>query len=397
MRALQLTGATLLRTSDEALGTALVLLVLDRTGHVAAAGLIVGAAMFPQVIAGPIIGDLLDRVRRPQVYTACLATGYAVAMALLLTVAGRAPLAVSMAMGVVVGTCAPIAVALSSVIPRVVPPSGLPRAYAFEAASYNLASVAGPGIVALLAAVDGATTASVAVVAIGLLGAAAMLSLRLPGGPVPARPDWTAPARGLITLFAGRTLRAVTVATTLAFAAFGGVPVVTVLLAEHVGSRSTAGGWLISAFAIGALSGSLLSARRSHKKPVRTVVTHLVGVGVLLGAAACAGGLGVAAGCFAVAGFFDGPMFAAVLAVRQREAPADSLGRVNTTAGSLKIGAGALGAALTAALAGPLGAVGLLLAMAACQLLAALAAVSLLRPWRKRAGLSALDSLSSMR
>ena len=48
-------------------------------------------------------------------------------------------------------------------------------------------------------------------------------------------------------------------------------------------------------------------------------------------------------------------MFAATLMLRQRESPPDRLGQVNTTAGSLKIGASAVGAALTAASAAAIG------------------------------------------
>ncbi|MFV2177107.1 hypothetical protein ACFHW2_25645 [Actinomadura sp. LOL_016] len=77
-------------------------------------------------------------------------------------------------------------------------------------------------------------------------------------------------------------------------------------------------------------------------------------------------------------------MFAATLMLRQREAPPDRLGQVNTTAGSLKIGASALGAALTALLAGALGADGLLLAIAGCQLAGAALGVVLLNAPREK-------------
>jgi hypothetical protein len=83
-----------------------------------------------------------------------------------------------------------------------------------------------------------------------------------------------------------------------------------------------------------------------------------------------------------LAGLVDGPVFAATLTVRQRESPPERLGQVNTTGGSLKIGSAAIGAALTGALAAPLGAVGLLMAMAACYF--AGAALGLLLLIRRR-------------
>lgn len=68
-----------------------------------------------------------------------------------------------------------------------------------------------------------------------------------------------------------------------------------------------------------------------------------------------------------MAGLAEGPLFAATLMLRQRESPPDRLGQVNTTGGSLKIGASAGGAALTGVFAGRLGAEGLMLGIAAFQ------------------------------
>jgi hypothetical protein len=68
----------------------------------------------------------------------------------------------------------------------------------------------------------------------------------------------------------------------------------------------------------------------------------------------------------------DGPVLTATMMLRQREAPADRLGQVNTTGGSLKLGAAAVGAALTATFATHTGAPALLLVMGSLQLLGAL-------------------------
>ncbi|MGE6732834.1 hypothetical protein ACQKIP_18435, partial [Streptomyces sp. NPDC059900] len=70
----------------------------------------------------------------------------------------------------------------------------------------------------------------------------------------------------------------------------------------------------------------------------------------------------------AAAGLAEGPLFTATLMLRQRVSPPERLGQVNTTGGSLKIGASAGGAALTGVFAGTLGADGMMLGIAACQL-----------------------------
>jgi hypothetical protein len=70
----------------------------------------------------------------------------------------------------------------------------------------------------------------------------------------------------------------------------------------------------------------------------------------------------------ALVGLADGPQLAAIFAVRHREAPPQLRSQVFTTAASLKIAAGALGAVLAGRLASP----GLILAVAAAAQAAAL-------------------------
>jgi MFS family permease len=182
-----------------------------------------------------------------------------------------------------------------------------------------------------------------------------------------------------------RVLRAVTIATTMAFLGMGGIAVTAVLFAEHLGERADTGGQLIAAFAVGALAGSLAAARwLSARRAEWVLVSGMVAFGAALAAIVLAPNLPWAAAGFVAAGICDGPVFAATLTVRQREAPADRLGQVNTTGGSLKIGSAALGAALTSMLADHVGATGLLLGMAALQLLGALLGALLLIPRKRR-------------
>ena len=373
--------------SAEGFGTILVILVQARTGRPAVTGFLLAAALLPYVVSGPVLGSALDRARRPRVLAAALAGCYALAIALLLGIAGRAPLPLAVAAALAVGCAEPIVVALSSLLPRIVPETRLARAYGLESASYNLAGIAGPGLAAGLAATVGPSVGATVIVGLAGLGALTMPLLRMP--PPDAMPAAEAGRGGRLdvvtggvqVLFENRVLRAITAGTTLGFLGMGGVSVVAVLLAEQLGGSASSGGQLLVAFALGALAGSLASARWMTARLAEWVVlAGLLAFGVALAAACAVPALSWAVVWFALAGLCDGPVLAATLMVRQREAPPGRLGQVNTTGGSLKIGAAAVGAAATGALAGTAGADGLLLAMAGCQLAGAtLAAVFLIR------------------
>ncbi|SFP09786.1 Predicted arabinose efflux permease, MFS family [Actinomadura madurae] len=402
---LHLTSATMLRVSAEGVATALVLTVEARTGNAATAGYLQTAMTLPYVLSGPVIGDALDRVGRPRRAAVALAACYAVATAALLLTAGRSPLALALLIAAVIGCTEPIVVALTSLLPRFVPAGRLSRAYGLEASSYNLAGIAGPGLAAGVAALAGGEYAGTAVVAVGLLGLLTLPLLPFPGpsagaaGALPAEATAATGAAavgakagpraagtlsvitgGLVVLAGGRVLRALTVATTLAWMGFGGVAVTAVLLAEHIGGPPSAGGRLLVAMAVGSLIGSLASSRwltPKHAEPV--MIAGLVAFGASLAALAVTPSLPWATAAFVAAGVSEGPVFAATLMLRQRESPPDRLGQVNTTGGSLKIGASALGAALTAAFADAVGPIGLVLGIAAFQFAGALAGLLLLR------------------
>lgn len=511
-------AATLLRISAEGLGTALVLVVQARTGQAATAGFLQAAIMLPYVLAGPITGHTLDRTTRPRAFALTMTACYLLAAAFLLLTAGRVPLLLALAFAVAIGCTEPVVVAFTGLLPRFVPAHRLTWAYGLEAATYNIAAIAGPGLAAGLTAALGAGYAGAAVVGCATLGMTLLplLSVPPPGHrPAPARrpeetgerpaaelapavgPDTAgtrsqdagrraagehseqpaaaigrggatarpepaeareegcpagsagpggaachavtaeaqdsggpsagnagpgkaetprdervgaalskepapemkkdvpalkgrAPALdviagGIVVLLGNPVLRAVTVATTLAFLGMGAVAVTAVLFAEHIGRSAGVGGQLIAAFAAGSLIGSLGSARwLSARRAEWVLMAGMAAFGTALAVTVWAPSLPWALAGFLLAGICDGPVFAATLTVRQREAPADRLGQVNTTGGSLKIGSAAVGAALAGALAGSLGGPGLLLGMAAFQFTGAACGVLLLLLARRR-------------
>src|SRR3712207_5498331 len=118
-----------------------------------------------------------------------------------------------------------------------------------DAASYNVAGIAGTAAAGALAGFVGADVAMAATIAVCV--AALALIARVPM-PAPYADDPLSVARAVVTGTAhlARTpgLRSVTVATTVSFFGVGALPVAFPLLAGDLGSTASASGALFSAF-----------------------------------------------------------------------------------------------------------------------------------------------------
>jgi MFS family permease len=377
------------RWADGGASTALALLALDR-GGAALAGLLIGALNLPHALAGPFVGALADRSRSPRRLHAAALVAFAAALAGVATTCGRAPGAVPVGLALAAGTLGPLLTGgMSGLLVGLVAPADLPRAHALDAATYNVAGLAAPASVAAVAGFASPLWAALVLAAVVAAGAAVVLALPVPARHAPPARPARAPGRAgvgawkaltgplvrvLAVVWSRPTLRMTTVATTLSHAADGGLTLAAALLAAQLGHTAAAGGVLLSGFALGALLGSLAmnwpAARRVP--PPATVLGSMVALGALLALAAAAPAFPVALCCVTAAGFFDGPLLAATLAVRGEEAPEEARTEVFTTTASLKITAGAVGAVVAGGLAG-LGGRVLLLLVAAGTLLSALA------------------------
>ena len=180
-------------------------------------------------------------------------------------------------------------------------------------------------------------------------------------------------------LLRDRVLGLVTAATTLGQAGLGALPVVVVVLA-HRANAPTAGGWLLTTFAVGALLGSIswiVRPARARQAPA-VVMAALVLTGTPLALAAASPSLGSTAGLFGISGFFTGPLAGALFTTRQEHSPDGARAQVFTLGAGLKITAAAVGVAAAGALAQVPTATQLLLS-AACPLLAGAVGALLLR------------------
>ncbi|MGW1377923.1 MFS transporter [Streptomyces sp. NPDC002446] len=383
---LYLATAFFARVAEEGMSVAVALLALQRAGSAAQGAFVLTAWMAPHVVAAPLVGALVTRARRPRLCYLGALLGFAAAIAALSVLVGRAPAPVTLAVALAGGACGPVVSGgLSSLIAALLPEGARrDRAYALDAAVYSAASVAGPAavsVVAALASPGAATMLLGGTAAIGAVMAAGLpygRARQAAAGPVPVTPLRADLAAGLTAVWRTRELRAITAGTCLAFGGLGGLTTTTVLLSGHRG-HPEAGGALMTAFAIGALLGSLAVARWRPPFPDQRLVTlALCGTGLALGAAALVPSPAAGAALFVLAGVCDGPLLTATFRIRAGYAPPRTRAQVFTLGAGLKITAAACGATAVgaaAALPPPL----LLLTIAAVQLGAALL-YTLIRP-----------------
>ncbi|MGW7450764.1 MFS transporter [Streptomyces sp. NPDC054787] len=369
-----LAAALAARFANEGMGMAVVLLALERTGSAAHGAFVLTAWLVPNVLAAPLAGVAAGRTRRPRLFHVGALATFAAAVAALSVLLGRAPGALVFAVAVLGGTCGPMVTGgLSSLVTGLVPAGpGQDRAYGWDASTYNAAAVTAPAVVSLLAATVSAGPAMGALAVSGALAAALAATLAYEDrGPAGTRSGPRAGVgAGLAALWRVPELRAITSATTLAFVGIGSLTTTSVLLAARLGSPG-AGGVLMTAFAVGALAGSLTLGRMTSVEPGRLVRWALTGTGVALTAAAFTPSVVLTAALFAVAGVCDGPLLTATLRIRAEYAPSGVRTQVFTLGAGLKMTAASAGAALVGlAAAAPAGL--LLTGIAGLQFAAAL-------------------------
>ena len=178
--------ASLARSLDEGAALAVVLVALDRTGSSAQAGIVVAASTFPQLAHGPTARPATRSSPAPWLLVrgaAVLAGAAAVAIAATL---GRAPSVVPLAAAVALALTAPLLTGgLSAIAGRT---AWSPRVFAWDSLAYNVAGLAGPAIVTLVALVAPPGWTLVALGAACAMAAVTSLGRTTPTTPRPAAP-----------------------------------------------------------------------------------------------------------------------------------------------------------------------------------------------------------------
>ncbi|HUF99482.1 MAG TPA: MFS transporter, partial [Ilumatobacter sp.] len=250
---LRVLGAgTFARVPSEGLALAIVLAQTD----VAFAGMLIGAATFPQMITGPIGGHLLDRSQRPDQLIALAAIATAAAFVLLTA----DPWAIQFVAALAIAATAPILTGgLSATFTAWVAAGDTHVVSAWDGVAYNIAGVISPVVVTAIAVAASPNWSLVALAATGVVTAGFVIGA--PGRdarPTDPEPDQgVAILRALRTMWRERGVRAVTVATTIDHVGVGALTIALASAAVDHGHPATAAGVVASVRAVSALAGSL--------------------------------------------------------------------------------------------------------------------------------------------
>ena len=378
-----LLAATIARLADEMFGIAVVLLVLDRTGSPALAGITLAAATFPGIVSGPFIGAWLDRTgRRSLIYKVDRLVLTAVLAGIVLA-AGHAPNFVIPLLAFITGVTLPVTMTgFTSMIPLIVAEEMLPSANALESASLNVGMIGGPALAGIIAGVASPEAAIAVEVVLTLV--ALVLILRIPDLNRTAATEFV-PLRRMVAegtrhIVRDRILRIVSAMGIVNNMGWGVLMIVFPLwAAEDLGASQSAGGAIWAAFAMGSLIGALSLARYQARLPQEWVLFVAV---IVMGAEmltwALANTLAVAIVLVLLTAVIEGPAMAAVFSVRQIRTPLKMQAQVQGTLGSLSIASFAIGSAIGGPLVVAVGPQTCIVGVAACVILGGITA-SLLR------------------
>ncbi|MFB7916699.1 MFS transporter [Streptomyces sp. NPDC056061] len=370
-----LAGAVAARAGDEMSGPALLLAGFALAGSATDASSLLAGITVSAVVGGPVLGALLDRSQRPGHLLAGALALYAAGLGVILAGLGRLPFAVVLLVAVPTGLLGPaLSGGWTAQLPQVVAGDGLPRANALDAMTFGAASLAGPALAGGVAQMTGAPSA--VVVAAALIGLALPAAWLLPARSGATRPAGSTSVLGDLTagvrVIVGRpALTRATVTSVVSCTAQGMLTACVPLLGERILGGAGRGAMLLSCTAVSALLANAVLARF----PLRAAPDALIRAGALVQAAALALAASGRPGPLIVAAFLlgigEGPQLAALFEVRHRESPEHLRGQIFTTGASLKI----TGAALGAAVAGPVAARSLPGALALAAGVAAFAAL----------------------
>jgi hypothetical protein len=346
-----LSSATPLRLSIGGAMVAIPILAVEELNDVALGGLLVAAALAPAVLAAPLVGAMLDRTRSPRTMVAAAGTVTAAGLALgaLLGILPTPLVALGL---LAAGAAGPFFMGgLSSFVTEEIPDER--RAYALDALSYNLGSVAGPAMVATATALASGRHAMGLMALAALAGVAGTLATRLPPRPAPAGSMLSTMGAGLRHIVGHRPLMLVTASGTISQLGGGALSIAAVVVAlERVGQAAD-GAIIVSGFAVGGLLGALATAARPGRlRPELSMGLGFAVIGLLTVAAAIDLGLMWTVVLIGIAGLFTASSSAAMLLLRKQQSPPSLRGQVFTVGAGLRATAAAAGAALAGAAAG---------------------------------------------
>jgi MFS family permease len=341
-----------LRLAGSGSTVVLPILAVQRLHDVAIGGGLVAASLAPSVIMAPLVGVILDRTRHPRRWVA--ASGLITAAAFGLSAfLGTLPLWTIVAGLIVSGAASPFFLGgLSSFVTDGF--SDERRAYAADALSYNVGGVAGPGLAAIVVSLGAAGAGAFILAGASLLGALAVVGVRMVPRPRAEHGALAAVAAGARQLLTHRPLAAVTLSGTVAQLGAGALPIGAVALELQRSGLPERGAWIVTAFAIGSLVGSLIATARPPRlwRTETVMLVGFAGTGLLTIIAAAGLGLPWTIAAIALSGLCTGPSTAAMLLLRKQQSPLSVRSQVFTVGSGLRTTAAAVGAGIAGLAAG---------------------------------------------
>ena len=325
--------------------TALPLLVLALTGSGFAMGIVGALQTLPDLVFGMVAGALADRSdRKRMMFLADLGRGALTAL-IPLSVALGGP-----TMAVILIVAAPMSVLRSfflagytASVPALVGRSQVGRANSYFEAIYSVGYMVGPAIAGVLASIIGpGPTLAIDAVSFVLSALGLGLVRRELRAPVdrPREHILTEIRQGIDFIVANPTLRSAILfwgATSIMTA-----PLVTAL-AVHVTrdlrEQPSVLGLLLSAYGVGTVVGSLLTARRAIRGRVAPILLggNLV-TGLALLTIAISPQIPLLVGTALVSGVSQSMVLVTYITVRTTHSPDELLGRIGSTARTISLG-----------------------------------------------------------
>ena len=296
-------------------GLAMVLLIRDRTGSFALAGLGLGLFSLGAGLLSPLRGHLVDTMGQTKplmVYLPVFCASFAI-----LSFARDATLLIVLC--TISGCMSPPLLASSRALWRpIVGPDLVRSAYALDSIAMQASQVLGPALTAALVA---AWNPEVAIWAVTIMVAIGGVLFIL----VPASRAWTgdrnaAGFRGAIRSPGIRVLLAISAAFGTAWGALCvGLPAISV-----EAEWTLNGGILLALLALGSVLGGTWAGARAKRGPVRSLITSLALLAVALFLAAIPAPLPVLLTLLVIAGLGMGPAQVFLLELIDRVSPAGS-------------------------------------------------------------------------
>ncbi|WP_426514333.1 MFS transporter [Dactylosporangium sp. McL0621] len=174
-----LAAAALARTADAGAGVVIVLAAVRQLGGPAQGSLVLAVLLVPHLVAGPLVGLVTDRARRPRLVHSGFVAGFGIAMGGILSLLGHVPQPIVLVLAVVAGCCGSMVFGgLSSRLDDVVAEPDRARFRGLDAATYNVADIFGPAAGAALAVSVGVAAAAAVIAAACLSAAVLLLTVR---------------------------------------------------------------------------------------------------------------------------------------------------------------------------------------------------------------------------